>query len=50
MVFWLNHSFLVWIERIWEFFEFGLLLTKVGREFAHLFSAVGECAKHAYVP
>jgi hypothetical protein len=32
MVFWPNHSLLVWIERIWKFFEFGLLLTKVGRD------------------
>ncbi len=36
MVFWPNHSLLVWIERIWKFFEFGLLLTKVGRDFSHL--------------
>jgi hypothetical protein len=27
---------LVWTESIWKFFEFGLLLTKVGRDFAHL--------------
>ncbi len=25
-----------WIEHIWKFFEFGLLLTKVGRDFDHL--------------
>jgi hypothetical protein len=36
MVFWLIHSFHVWIERIWKIFEFGLLLTKVRRDFAHL--------------
>jgi hypothetical protein len=29
MVFWPIHSLLVWIERIWKFFEFGLLFTKV---------------------
>jgi hypothetical protein len=36
MIFWSNHSLLVWTERIWKFFEFGLLLAKVGQEFAHL--------------
>ncbi len=36
MVFWPIQSLLVWIEHIWKFFEFGLLLTKVGRDFAHL--------------
>jgi hypothetical protein len=36
MVFWPIHSLLVWIERIWKFFEFGLLLTKEGEDFAHL--------------
>jgi hypothetical protein len=35
-VFWPNHSFLIWIEHIWKLFEFGLLLTKVGQDFAHL--------------
>jgi hypothetical protein len=34
--FWPIHSLLVWIERIWKFFEFGLSLTKVWRDFAHL--------------
>jgi hypothetical protein len=36
MVFWPIHSLLVWIERIYRIFEFGLLLAKVGRDFAHL--------------
>jgi hypothetical protein len=36
MFFWPIHFLLVWTESIWKFFEFGLLLTEVGREFAHL--------------
>jgi hypothetical protein len=36
MVFWPNHSLLVWIEHNWKFFEFGLQFTKVGGYFAHL--------------
>ncbi len=48
MVFQPFHSLLVWIERIWKFFEFGLLLTKLGRHCS--FGVVGEYAKHAYAP
>jgi hypothetical protein len=36
MVVWPIHFLLVWEESIGKFFEFGLLLTKVGRDFAHL--------------
>jgi hypothetical protein len=36
MAFWPFHSLLVWKELIWKFFEFGLSLTKVGQDFAHL--------------
>jgi hypothetical protein len=36
MAFWHIHSLLVWLERIKRFFEFGLLLAKVGQDFAHL--------------
>jgi hypothetical protein len=36
MIFWPYHSLLVWIESTWKYFEFGLLLIKVVRDFAHL--------------
>ncbi len=49
MVFWPNHSLLVWIERIWKFFEFFPVINQ-GRAWFFSFGAVGECAKHAYAP
>jgi hypothetical protein len=32
------------------FFEFGLLLAKVGRDLAHLAHFLRQCTKHAYAP
>ncbi len=41
MVYWPTQAILIWIEHAKKFFEFGLLLTKLGRNIAHL---VLECA------
>jgi hypothetical protein len=36
MVYWPTQAILIWIEHAKKFFEFGLLLTKLGRNLAHL--------------